>query len=214
VIVRSAILNVMMGAARTMQWRGGALDDATLSALIESITRRGEQLNRLVEDLLQASGDIQLELEPVDVPATLRTAVADSQGLHPDAPITCTVPAESVVVRADAFRVRQVVDNLIENAHKYGAGGAIDVSVVWRDDDAEVSVSDAGPGMSAEEAERAFDAFYQGDSSAVRRVGGLGLGLHICRRIIEAHGGRIRLESQPGAGTSVRFTLPAAGPVR
>jgi K+-sensing histidine kinase KdpD len=210
-------LSVMMGAARTMQWRGADLADETRGDLVESIVRRGEQLNRLVEDLLQASGDIQLELSPVDVSALVRTAVADSATLHPDARVTCSVPDETVVVRADAFRVRQVVDNLVENAHKYGGpDGAIDVAVSWAGggDEALVSVTDAGPGMTAEQASHAFDAFYQGDSSAVRTVGGLGLGLHICRRIVEAHGGRIWLDSSPGGGTRVALALPTNGPVR
>jgi K+-sensing histidine kinase KdpD len=210
-------LSVMMGAARTMQWRGADLADDTRGDLVESIVRRGEQLNRLVEDLLQASGDIQLELSPVDVSAVVRTAVADSATLHPDATVACSVPEESVVVRADAFRVRQVVDNLVENAHKYGGSdGAIDVVVTWSPtgDEAHVCVADTGAGMTAEQAAHAFDAFYQGDSSAVRKVGGLGLGLHICRRIVEAHGGRIWLDSSPGEGTRVTLALPVNGPAR
>jgi signal transduction histidine kinase len=127
------------------------------------------------------------------------------------------VPEESVVVRADAFRVRQVVDNLVENAHKYGGpDGAIDVAVAWAGggEEAHVCVTDTGPGMTAEQAAHAFDAFYQGDSSAVRKVGGLGLGLHICRRIVDAHGGRIWLDSSPGEGTRVTLALPVDGPAR
>jgi K+-sensing histidine kinase KdpD len=210
-------LSVMLGAARTLEWRAGDLEPRMEADLVESVVRRGEQLNRLVEDLLQASGDIQLELSPVDVSAVVRTAVADSATLHPDARVTCSAPEESVVVRADAFRVRQVVDNLVENAHKYGTSdGGVDVVVSWArgGDEAHVCVADTGPGMTAEQASHAFDAFYQGDSSAVRKVGGLGLGLHICRRIVEAHGGRIWLESSPGEGTRVTVALPANGPVR
>lgn len=206
-------LSVMLGAARTLQWRGAELSDETRADLVESIVRRGEQLNRLVEDLLQASGDIQLELAPIDVAATARTAVADARTLHPDIRISCSVPDGPVMVRADAFRVRQIVDNLVENAYKYAEGGLVDVTVGWEGDDAVVTVADTGPGMSSEAADRAFDAFYQGDSSAVRRVGGLGLGLHICRRIAEAHGGHITLDSAPGEGTRVHVRLPAAGPV-
>lgn len=207
-------LSVMLGAARTLQWRGTELADSTRGDLVESIVRRGEQLNRLVEDLLQASGAMQLELAPTDLAAVVRTAVADSQTLYPDTDVTCSVPEEPVIVRADAFRVRQVVDNLVENAHKYATGCAVDVSVAWDGDDAVITVADAGPGMTQSAAEHAFDAFYQGDSSAVRRVGGLGLGLHICRRIADAHGGRITLDSAPGAGTRVRVWLPATGPAR
>ena len=91
-------------------------------------------------------------------------------------------------------------------------GTAVSVDVGHRDHRAWLSVADAGPGMTPEQVERAFDPFYQADSSAVRKVGGLGLGLHICRRIVHAHGGEIWIQSEPGIGTRVELSLPVEGP--
>lgn len=205
-------ISVMLGAARTLQWRGDDIPADLRGELVESVVRRGEQLDRLVQDLLEASGEVTLELAPVDLASLARIAVADAVSIHPDARIAAGVPDTDVVVRADAFRIRQVVDNLVTNAVKYAPDGEIRVSVGWDGEDAFLAVGDNGPGMRPEQAERAFDAFYQVDSSAVRRTGGLGLGLHITRRIVEAHGGRIAIDTAPGAGMTVTVTLPVTGP--
>ena len=202
-------LSVMMGAARTLQWRSEDLDPTMREELIDSVVRRGEGLNRLVEDLLQASTQIKLEVAAVDLAALVRTAVADAQSIHPDRELRWIAPEQPVVLPIDAVRIRQVVDNLVENATKYAPGGTISVEVGWIGEDGYLCVADAGPGLPADQSDRAFDAFFQGDSSAVRKVGGLGLGLHICRRIVDAHGGRIWMESAPGEGTRVKVRLPA-----
>ena len=207
-------LSVMLGAARTLEWRAGELSPSMQHDLVESVVRRGEQLNRLVEDLLQASGEVKLELGSVDLASLVRMAVTDAVTLSPDADVSVAVGARPLLLRADGFRLRQVIDNLIGNAVKYAASGRIVVSAgldgvgerAW------LSVADDGPGVPVEHLARVFEPFFQADSSAVRRVGGLGLGLHICRRIVEAHGGDIAIDSAPGEGTCVRVELPVAGP--
>jgi len=87
----------------------------------------------------------------------------------------------------------------------------IDVTAAQHDGEVWVEVADQGPGMTQDEVARAFDPFYQADSSPIRKVGGLGLGLYICRRIVEAHGGRITIEATQGQGTIVRLALPLVG---
>jgi signal transduction histidine kinase len=216
---------VMLGAARTLQWRAGEIDERTRHDLAESIVRRAEQLGRLVSDLLLSAGDISLELDDVDVAGLIRSAVADARALYPDAEITAElVPGgpggdggdggdpPALFVRADPYRLRQVLDNLIGNARKYAPDSPVVVRAGRDGDRVWFAVADRGPGMDAEHAERAFEPFFQADSSSVRRAGGLGLGLHICRRIVEAHGGTIRLDTAPGAGTTVTVTLPARAP--
>lgn len=205
-------ISVMLGAARTLQWRSDEIDDATRHELAESIVRRAEQLDRLVADLLLSAGDVSLEPQEVDLAGLARSAAADAQALHPEMDIRLEA-AEPVVVRADPYRLRQVLDNLIGNARKYAPGSPVTLRVGRDGDRAWFSVADRGPGMTPEQAERAFEPFFQADSSTVRRAGGLGLGLHICRRIVEAHGGTIRLDTAPGDGTTVTVTLPA-GPRR
>jgi signal transduction histidine kinase len=206
-------ISVMLGAARTLQLRAGELDDHTRRDLAESIARRAEQLDRLVTDLLLSAGDITLEPQVVDLAGLARSAVADAQTLHPETTVRLELPADArLTVEADPYRLRQVLDNLITNAVKYAPGSPVTVSAGCDDGRVWVAVADRGPGMTPEDARRAFEPFFQADSSAVRRVGGLGLGLHICKRIVEAHGGTIRIDTAPGDGTTVTVTLPARTP--
>lgn len=200
-------ISVMLGAARTLQLRGADIDDDTRRELAWSIARRAEQLDRLVADLLLSAGDVSLEPEDVDLAGLARSAAADARALDPELEIRLEA-SEPVAVRADPYRLRQVLDNLIANARKYAPGSPVLVRVGRNGDRAWLSVVDHGPGMAPEHAERAFEPFFQADSSSARRAGGLGLGLHICRRIVEAHGGTIRIDTAPGAGTTVTVTLP------
>jgi signal transduction histidine kinase len=205
-------LSVMLGAARTLEWRAGELDPQMQADLVESVVRRGEQLNRLVEDLLQASGEVLLEPTNVDLGSLARMAVTDARALSPEVHIAADVGERELLLRADGFRLRQVIDNLIGNATKYAPDGRIAVAAGRSGERTWLTVADDGPGMPAEHLARVFEPFFQADSSAVRKVGGLGLGLHICRRIVEAHGGDITIESAPGQGTCVRVELPVSGP--
>ena len=114
---------------------------------------------------------------------------------------------------ADPRRTRQVLRNLVENAIKYSPGGAaITISLRPRRKDLLVSVADQGIGIEPHQMERIFDRFYQVDSASTRKVGGSGLGLSICKAIVEAHGGRIWAESRAGEGSTFYFTLPWAEP--
>ena len=114
-------------------------------------------------------------------------------------------------VEADAHRVQQVIGNLIGNAVKYGApGAAIEVRVEGRIGEAAVAVTNKGRGIDAAEMERIFNPFARSDAPEKQAVPGLGLGLYICKGIVEAHGGAISAQSVPGETTTILFTLPAA----
>lgn len=202
---------VLLGAARTLQLRADEIDPPMRTDLAESIVRRAEQLDRLVADLLLSAGEVTLEPDTVDVAALVRSAVADAQTLHPGTDIRAEADGELAVV-ADPYRLRQVIDNLIANAAKYAPGSPVAVRAGRDGDRVWFAVADRGPGMRPEHAERAFEPFFQADSSSVRRAGGLGLGLHICKRIVEAHGGTIRIDTAPGDGTTVTVSLPARTP--
>jgi len=109
----------------------------------------------------------------------------------------------------DKGRIGQVLDNLIGNSMKFSPdGGTITVALEDREDEVCVTVSDQGIGLAEDQRERIFDRFYQIDGSAIRRFGGTGLGLAIVKRIIDAHHGRVWVESELNKGSTFYFTLP------
>lgn len=120
------------------------------------------------------------------------------------------VPAQRVWVKADALRIEQVLDNLLSNALKFSSEGGI-VKVVMKPDPKagvlQVSVSDSGPGIQAEDLPHIFERFYQGSTKAKHATPGSGLGLALAKKVVEAHGGRIWIESETKKGTTVRFIL-------
>ncbi len=121
--------------------------------------------------------------------------------------ILTDVPADLPLVLIDDVLMEQVFVNLIENAVKYTpAGSGIEVAASRRDSSVEVEVRDSGPGFQEGHEERVFNKFFRGRTDNVR---GAGLGLAICRAIVEAHGGAIRAENRPGGGAVIRFTIPA-----
>ena len=117
------------------------------------------------------------------------------------------------MIEAEADRVRQVLVNLITNAHEYSPEGAsIEVVADGYGGGVEVSVSDNGPGIPAEQLEHIFERFTRGDAGLTQRVGGTGLGLAISKSLVELHGGTIEVDSTPGQGSTFRFRLPAKPP--
>jgi two-component system sensor histidine kinase GlrK len=122
-------------------------------------------------------------------------------------------PAQHVWVNADALRIEQVLDNLLSNALKFSSEGGIVKLNMKPDPKAgvlEVSVSDGGPGIQAEDLPHIFERFYQGRTKAKHATPGSGLGLALAKKVVEAHGGRIWIESEVKKGTTVRFILRAA----
>jgi signal transduction histidine kinase len=112
-------------------------------------------------------------------------------------------------VSIDPHRIGEVLRNLIENAVAHTPhGGTIKVTARQMDTWVEVSVTDTGEGIAEEDLDSIFERFYRVDKSRARATGGSGLGLTIARRLVEAHGGSIRVESQPGEGSSFSFTVP------
>jgi len=121
-------------------------------------------------------------------------------------------PSNFPPVKADYERIREVLSNLISNAIKYSPkGGLIRVGGRVEGDEVLVFVSDEGVGIPATEQERIFDRFARVDNSLTRQTPGAGLGLFLVKAVIEAHGGRVGVESQPGQGSTFNFTLPVGG---
>jgi len=188
-----------------------ALDDAMRRTEQEAV-----RMGSLVDDLLHLARLDQgrpLEQVPVDLVPLAVDAVRDAQAVQPDRAVRAVTDG-SVVVLGDRARLHQVIANLIGNALVHAPGAAIEVQVHADPDErlAVVAVADEGPGMSDEDAARAFERFYRADSSRSRHQGGSGLGLAIVDATVRALGGRTTISTTPGDGTTVRIELPLAGP--
>jgi two-component system OmpR family sensor kinase len=132
----------------------------------------------------------------------------DARAIEPKRPITCTLASDAVAL-GDADRLRQVIVNLVTNARVHtDPETPIHVAIQVERDEIRLSVADDGPGLTDDEVTRVFDRFYRVDASRARSSGGTGLGLSIVASIIEAHGGRVQLESAVGRGTTVTLMLP------
>ena len=175
-------------------------------------------LQRLVEDLrvlsLAEAGQLPLEQEELDIGELVQGVVETARATAQEKQITLEAQVEQpLLVQGDAQRLRQVLNNLLSNALRYTpSGGRITVMARRVGQEAQVTVRDTGPGIPPEDLPHIFDRFWRGDRSRTRASGGSGLGLSIARQLVEAHGGRIWAESQPGQGASFHFTLPLSQP--
>jgi signal transduction histidine kinase len=181
---------------------------------LEVIHRNGERLLGLVGDLLltaqAAEGRIGLSKELTDVSVLAELAVTE---LLPRADarmvtVRCELAPDAVLL-VDPLRMRQVIDNLVCNAVKYTPdGGTVVLTVADAGDEVVLSVSDTGIGISAEDRERLFTRFFRSSDAHDLAIQGIGLGLAICKSIVDAHGGSIELESEVGRGSTFRVRLP------
>ena len=172
-------------------------------------------LNRLVEDLrtlaLAEAGQLPLQRTEVDPAALVERVVAKFHPLTVAKSVTLEVdaPPELALALMDSQRIEQVLTNLLANAIRHTpAGGTVSVSA-RSDQDLVVEVSDTGPGIAPADLPHVFDRFWRGDKSRARDRGGAGLGLAIARQLVEAHSGRIWVESEPNAGSTFGFALPS-----
>lgn len=187
-----------------------------LAVMVRTLGRSAMRLETLVENLLDAgsidAGTFQVRALPTFLGRAIQTALGLVQPVidAKQQTVRVHVVREAETVVADARRTAQVLGNLISNASKYSPEGTtIEVGAVAEGGYVRVTVRDDGPGIPLDEQARLFERFFR--SRDVREhAGGLGLGLTICRAIVRAQGGEIRIASEPGKGTSVHFTIPKA----
>ncbi len=194
----------------------GPLSDEQKEAL-EVVSEKADVITRLVEDivLLQKAEAGKLDMAPVSIYEVAKLSVqsaslvANEAGLEIHLDATPDIP----LVMGDKTRLMQVFDNLLSNAIKFSPeGGIITVRLKDVGDFVQAEVQDQGIGIPEDELDKIFDRFYQVDGSTTRRFGGMGLGLAIAKSIVEAHGGRIWVESKLGEGSTFYFTVPKARP--
>jgi signal transduction histidine kinase len=182
---------------------------------IRSLNEEASTLSRLIDDLQELSladaGELKLITQPEDISRLIKeTATAlQSKAAAKDLKISADLPDGLPKVEIDSHRIRQVLHNLLENAVAHtGKKGRITVTARHDEDKLYVSITDTGEGIPAEDLPMIFERFYRVDKSRARATGGSGLGLTITKRLVEAHGGTINVESQPGQGSTFTFTLP------
>jgi CheY-like chemotaxis protein len=187
---------------------------ADLRKDLEIVHRNCEHLHNMVNDVLDLSrveaGRLVLRQEQVNLAEIIDGALATvepliaKKGLH----LSVSVPNDLPTLYCDRLRIRQVILNLVSNATRFTTQGAVSVGVERRDGAVVISVADTGPGIPAQDAERIFEPFFQARGNSPLDQGGSGLGLTISKQCVELHGGRIWVESQPGAGTTFFVQLP------
>jgi two-component system phosphate regulon sensor histidine kinase PhoR len=206
-------LSLIKGYVETLL--DGAITDPELSAkFLQTIDRHSNRLTNLIEDLLTISrlesGQITLQLRTLPLRPFTSGLIAEMQTRANErgTKIINEIP-EGLAGRADPDRLEQVVVNLVENAVKYGrAKGRVVVRGRAVNGHVELCVADDGPGIPPEARERVFERFYRVDKARSREAGGTGLGLAIVKHIIQSHGGKVWVESEPGQGAQFYFTLP------
>ncbi len=191
-------------------------DAAEQQRLLATIGESAASMNRLIEDLLDVAnierGRLSLEIEPRDAGDLARRALQmfDVEAEECGVRLEARVPENLPPVAADATRVIQVIGNLVRNAIKFTpAGGCIELSARVEGSEVVFAVRDTGRGIEREQQRRVFDRYWQSSTGA--RTRGSGLGLSIAKGIVEAHGGRIWVESELGKGSEFSFSIAAAG---
>ncbi|MGC8633100.1 MAG: sensor histidine kinase [Candidatus Limnocylindrales bacterium] len=197
---------------------GMDLDAVARRRAVEGIGKATERLTALVDEILDVAhleGDrIALRREPTSL-ASIAARVAAEFGDAPGVtPIELRVPPDLPPADVDADRIAQVLGNLVSNAAKYSqSSGPITIRASRRDRELVMSVEDDGEGIDPSERDQVFERFYRGRRARGSTAPGSGLGLYVCRRLVEAHGGTIWLDDR-ARGTSISFTLPLAFPLR
>jgi two-component system phosphate regulon sensor histidine kinase PhoR len=208
-------LSILRGYIETM------LDDpkmprAECARILEVMEQHSKRLGLLANDLLTLaqleSGSSSLQLNEIDLKQFFAGLIRDWKKKFAAKSLDAIVesPAESAIIRADETRLREVFDNLLDNAVKYSSNkGKVRLQAARRGHEIVLSVSDDGIGIGQEDLPRIFERFYRADKARSRELGGTGLGLSIVKHIAQLHGGRVEAESQLGRGTTIRVLLPA-----
>lgn len=199
---------------QTKRGKGPELAEWQMEA-IQDIDQATNRLVELTEDLLDVTrlqaGRLELHSEPTDLVALVQRIVARFRVTTEHHRIAVHATPEHMVITADPRRIEQVLSNLMSNAIKYSPdGGEIDISVRedQRDKVALLSVRDHGIGIPAHQQNRVFSRFMRADNAHAHNIGGTGLGLYLCRELVERHGGRIWFESVEGLGSTFFISLP------
>jgi PAS domain S-box-containing protein len=203
-------LTVIIGALDVVREKGLTQDER--NGLIDDAFESAEDLSSILDNLLELSrrqsGRLHLSHSDVDIRQIATASAAMLKAKYTGHTFSVVQTEDMQPVRADAIRIRRILYNLMENAAKYSQeGSVVRVKVTQERDHLVVSVRDQGPGISPQDQARLFRPFERLEQTS-EQVKGLGLGLVVCKALVEAHGGKIWVESEPGKGSTFSFTLP------
>ncbi len=184
-----------------------------IAKYLDRMILQTRRLTVLIDDLLNVSrldrGGLPLRFVNTDLLETVRETLEDFKNLAPEREFHLFAPEQPIVLNIDPTKIGQILQNLIDNALKYTPGNSpIEIRVEPSQNSVRVSVIDQGVGVSENQQAGLFTKFYRAQTDMTLRQPGLGLGLYICRKILELHGGSIEVESRPGKGSTFSFILP------
>lgn len=208
-------LTVLIGALQTALEDGAKLSREDMAQLLSDAALEAHHMSDMVGNMLDLSRSdanrLSLEIEPIDVSEVIKVMSRKFQLRYPSRAIATDLPRDLPRLRADRLRVERVLHNLLHNAIKYSPeGGEIRVAAKTTDCELVVCVKDQGIGISEEDQSGLFQPFHRAADASKIDAQGSGLGLVVCRRIVEAHGGRLWVESKAGRGSTFFFTMPLA----
>jgi K+-sensing histidine kinase KdpD len=202
---------LIKGYVSTLRREDAQWEPEIMQESLQVIEEEADHLAGLIENLLDASrlqaGGMALKRSDINLPELARRLAKRMQIQTTHHTIVVDFPPDFPILLADETRLEQVISNLINNSIKYAPGGEIRITGSLRQENVIICVSDAGPGIAAEDIPHIFDRFYRAPDMA-RQTKGAGLGLYLARAIIEAHDGRIWVDSAPGHGVRICFSLP------
>jgi signal transduction histidine kinase len=202
-------LGFIKGYATTLLRNDTTWDENVRREFLTIIDEEADRLRELIDSLLDSSrlqsGTLQMQFQNIRLDTFLRDIAMRARTRHESINLTLELNAQAIHVQADATRLAQVFDNLLVNAVKYAPGADISLTLEISGNNAHVMVRDTGPGISTEHMERLFQRFFRVPGSPAR---GTGLGLYICRQLVNAHNGEINVDSKLGEGTTFHIYLP------
>lgn len=203
-------LGFIKGYVTTLLREDTEWDEASRDDFLKIIDDEADRLCELIDNLLDSSrlesGTLSMTFEPARLGPVVRAMTQRVEGANPEIEVITDMPDDLPILEIDSTRIAQVLDNFLSNATKYAPGATVYIKIAVDDERVRVEVKDEGPGIPQEYLPHLFERFYRiPDKSAAR---GTGLGLYICRKIIDAHDGEIGVESIVGEGASFFFILP------
>ena len=205
-------LGFIKGYVTTLMRADAEWDQEKRTEFMKIIDDEADRLTELIDNLLDSSrletGILSMTIEPGPIAPVVRDSIQRIQGVHEDMRIIPDLSPDLPIVAIDSTRIAQVLYNILSNANKYAPGSEVMIRVRPRDSSVLLEVEDHGPGIPSEHLAHLFERFYRVPMDSAAR--GTGLGLYICRKIIEAHGGEIGVRSEPDVGTTFFFTVPTA----